>query len=147
MTVFADSSALVKLYVPEAGHIAVRSITDPIVIADLARVEVPAAFWGKVRTGELALDDADVLITAFEFDYHGDATTDPIFAVVAHSGATLIDAARHAARHQLRAYDAVQLACAIAARRADPSIHTIAVFDKHLRNAAVAEGFAALGNR
>ena len=65
MTVFADSSALVKLYVPEAGHIAVRSITDPIVIADLARVEVPAAFWGKVRTGELALDDADVLISAF----------------------------------------------------------------------------------
>lgn len=147
MTVFADSSALVKLYVPEDGHVSVRSITDPIVIAQLARVEVPAAFWGKVRTGEMAVDDADVLVSAFEFDYHGDEKADPRFAIVSFDESTLIDAARHAARHRLRAYDALQLASAVAARRADPSVRTIAVFDKHLRNAAIAEGFAVLDNR
>ncbi len=146
MTVFADSSALVKLYVPEVGHEAVRAIADPIVIANLARVEVPAAFWAKSRTGELALDDAALLVNAFECDYHGDEEAGPIFAVVSHNEPTLIDAARHAARHRLRAYDAVQLACAVAARRADPSVDTFAVFDKNLRNAAIAEGFAILSS-
>ena len=146
MTVFADSSALVKLYVPEVGHEAVRAIADPIVIANLARVEVPAAFWGKTRTGELAADDAAVLVSAFEFDYHGDEEVGPIFAVMSHDESTLIDAARQAARHRLRAYDAVQLACAVAARRADPSIENFAVFDKNLRNAAIAEGFAIVGS-
>lgn len=131
---------------PEEGNVAVRSITEPIVIACLARVEVPAAFWGKVRTGELAVDDANVLVSAFEYDYHGNEDDDPMFAVVSHNESTLIDAARHAARHQLRAYDAVQLACAIAARRADPSVQTIAVFDRALRAAAIAERFAILEN-
>lgn len=147
MTVFADSSALVKLYVPEQGHDAVRAIADPIVIASLARVEVPAAFWGKVRTGELAIEDADVLVSAFEHDYHGDEQAGPAFAVVSCGESTLIDAARQAARHRLRAYDAVQLACAVAARHADPSVRSVAVFDKHLRNAAIAEGFDVLNNR
>jgi uncharacterized protein len=146
LTVFADSSALVKLYVAEVGHEAVRAIVDPIVIANLARVEVPAAFWGKTRTGELDVDDAALLVSAFEHDYHGDEEADSIFAVVSHNEPTLIDAARHAARHRLRAYDAVQLACAIAARRADPSIEAFAVFDKSLRNAAIAEGFAIVSS-
>jgi hypothetical protein len=39
-----------------------------------------------------------------------------------------VDAARYAARHRLRAFDAVQLACAVAARDADPSVESVAVF-------------------
>lgn len=138
---FADSSAIVKLYVPEDGHKAVRAIDNPLVISNLARVEVPAAFWGKVRIGELEVGDADVLVSAFEHDYHGDEEAPPAFAVVSCDESTLADAARQAARHRLRAYDAVQLACAVAARRADPAIRSIAVFDTHLRAAALAEGF------
>lgn len=145
MTVFADSSALVKLYVPEVDHEVVRAIADPVVISSLARVEVPAAFWGKVRAGELSVDDANVLVSAFEHDFHGDDADDPAFAVVSCDEATLVEAARQSARHRLRAYDAVQLACAIAVRNADPSARVVAVFDKGLRSAAIAEGFTLVG--
>ena len=144
MSVFGDSSALVKLYVPELGHEAVRAGVGPFVISALARVEVPAALWGKSRTGELSASDAALLVSAFEFDYHGDDQADSIFAVVAVDELIAVAAARHAARHGLRAYDAVQLACAIAARGADHSVDTFAVFDLKLRDAAVAEGFFLL---
>ena len=144
MNVFADSSALVKLYVPESGHAAIRAMAKPLVISSLARVEVPAALWGKSRTGELSAADAAVLVSAFEFDFHGDKVEESIFAVVAVDEAIVVSAARHAARHGLRAYDAVQLASAVAARDADPSVDTFAVFDKKLRDAAAVEGFAVL---
>jgi hypothetical protein len=52
--------------------------------------------------------------------------------------------AQLAAVHSLRAYDAVQLASARAAAAADPSCDTVAVFDLHLRAAAVADGFRLL---
>jgi uncharacterized protein len=145
VSVFADSSAIVKLYVPETDHEQVRAITAPLVVSSLARVELPSAFWGKHRAGEIEADDAALLTTAFEFDYHGDENNDPTFAIVPVTEAVLIDAARQAARHRLRAYDAVQLASAVAARAVDPSINSIAVFDKLLRAGAVAEGFAIIG--
>jgi predicted nucleic acid-binding protein len=50
--------------------------------------------------------------------------------------------ARLCAVHALRAYDAVQLACALAARDAVPECQTFAAFDRQLRAAAAAEGFA-----
>ena len=144
MSTFADSSALVKLYVAEYGHEAVRASAGPLVIASLARVEVPAALWRKARTGELAADDAAILVSAFEFDYHGDDEVASIFAILAVDESMLVGAARQAARHGLRAYDAVQLACATAARSADASIDTLAAFEAQLRTAATAEGFSVL---
>lgn len=144
MSVFADSSALVKLYVAEVGHEVVRASAHPFVISSLARVEVPAAFWGKSRTGEVSAADATLLVSAFEFDFHGDDAVGSIFVILSLNESILVAAAREAARHGLRAYDAVQLACAIAARGVDPSVDTFAVFDLKLRNAAIAEGFAVL---
>jgi uncharacterized protein len=144
VTVFADSSAIVKLYVPEVDHEVVRAITAPLVISALARVEVPAAFWGKCRSGEIDAEDASVLTAAFEFDYHGVDKHDAAFITVPVNDAILIDAARQAARHRLRAYDAIQLAAATAARAADPSIQSMVVFDKLLRLAAIAEGFTII---
>ena len=144
MSVFADSSALVKLYVPELGHEVVRALTSPLVISTLARAEVPAALWGKSRTGELSTSDASVLVSAFEFDYHGDNRANSTFAIIAVGESILVEAARYSARHSLRAYDAVQLASVIAARDADPMVDTFAVFDVKLRAAAIAEGFFVL---
>ena len=144
MTVFADSSALVKLYVAEQGHETVRAIPFPLVIATLARVEVPAALWGKVRAGELTPVDAALLVRAFEFDYHGDDHAGSVFVIVTADESVLISGARLAALHGLRAYDAVQLACALAARESDPSVDSFAAFDKRLCNAALAEGFVDL---
>lgn len=137
MTVFADSSALVKRYADEPGADAVRALPF-LVVSALARVEVPAALWRKTRTGELPREDAGQLSAAFAADY---ADADLMVAVAAR-GPVLDDAARLVAVHTLRAYDAVQLASARAAREADDQIDGFACFDAGLREAAAAEGFA-----
>lgn len=57
--VFADSSALVKLYADELGVDVVRAVPS-LIISQLARVEVPAALWRKHRLGELSAADTSV---------------------------------------------------------------------------------------
>jgi predicted nucleic acid-binding protein len=141
LTVFADSSALVKLYADERGAEVVRAV-PLFVVSAIARVEVPAAIWRKHRMTELSAEDAGVLTTAFEADW---ADLDGPFAVVALGGPVLDSAARLAARHGLRAYDAVQLASAVGARAADPEIDTLLCFDVDLSEAAAREGFAGAG--
>lgn len=137
MTVFADSSALVKIYSDEAGAEIVRS-TRLFVVSALARVEVPAAIWRKHRVGQLAAADAGVLITAFEADWHDAAGP---FLPIAAMGVVLADAAALVGTHGLRAYDAVQLASAVAARAADPDVDMVLCFDTDLSDAAAREGF------
>lgn len=141
MTVFADASALVKLYADEEGCEDVRR-HDVLVVSVLSRVEVPAALWRKVRTGQLPAEDAAELTAAFEVDYLGLPDEPPRFAGVAATPEVLEDAARLVAVHGLRAYDAVQLASALAARSADPSCSTLLAFDRQLLAAAAAERFA-----
>jgi predicted nucleic acid-binding protein len=125
LSTFADSSALVKLYADEDGYQQVRGMAGTAV-AQLARVEVPAALWRKQRMGELSADDARLLTADFEADY------------------CLDEAARLCASHGLRAYDAVQLSSALAVRRVDGSCRTFAAFDRPLRTAAATEGFQLL---
>lgn len=143
MIVFADSSALVKLYADEPDHHLIRDL-DTLVVSALARVEVPAAIWRKHRMGQLDLTDTAILIAAFEADYHGSTIDQPRFGVVAPTAAVLEASARLAGVHGLRAYDAVQLASANAATQVLLDCRTVAAFDVTLRAAAVAEGFRLL---
>ena len=140
MSTFADSSALVKLYADEAGHEQVRSLVS-VAVAQLARVEVPAALWWKQRMGELSAEDARLLTADFEADYFGTDSEPPRFAAVSVTGSLTDQAARLSASHGLRAYDAVQLSTALAVRRVDESCTEFAAFDRSLRTAAAAEGF------
>lgn len=110
-------------------------------VAQVARVEVPAALWRKQRIGELGAEAAAVLTAEFEADYFGTDNEPPRFVTVATTARILDEAARLCATHGLRAYDAVQLASALATRAVDPGCGTIAVFDSSLRAAAAAEGF------
>ena len=64
MSVFADSSALVKLYADEAGAGEVRALRA-VAVSQLSRVEVPAALWAKQRLVELDVVDAQVLTAEF----------------------------------------------------------------------------------
>jgi predicted nucleic acid-binding protein len=112
-----------------------------IVVSALARVEVPAALWRKHRLGELAAEDAAVLVEEFEWDWFGGAEQDVAFAVLRVTDAILGEAARSVARHPLRAYDAIQLASALVARSADEDLTEFACFDEALASAARAEGF------
>lgn len=133
-----------KLYADELGHEAVRALRAPLVVSALARVEVAAAIWRKHRTGELDLDDTQTLTRAFAVDYASASGATPRFLAVTARGGVLERAAGLAGTHGLRAYDAVQLASALAARDADNRCSTFAAFDRELLAAAVAEGFEIL---
>jgi predicted nucleic acid-binding protein len=142
LSVFLDSSALVKRYADEPGADAIRSLPAGVVSA-LARVEVAAAIWQKHhRLGELDATSAGLLVEQFEWELFGDEGTEPRFAVVALTQRVLEAGSRACARHGLRAYDALQLAAALAAREADPGIDRFACFDRELAAAARLEGFS-----
>ena len=100
--------------------------------------------WRKVRVGELEDGAASVLVSAFEFDFHGDSDSGSRFTVLSLTEPVLVAAAREVARHALRAYDAVQLASALAVREIDPRCGQFACFDSDLRRAASRAGFVLL---
>jgi predicted nucleic acid-binding protein len=133
----------VKLYADEAGHRAIRAL-DALVVSALARVEVPSALWRKARTGGLDDIAASTLVSAFELDFHGALDSGSRFTIVAPTEPVLVVGAREAARHALRAYDAVQLASALAVRELDPRCDHFACFDTDLRRAASRAGFVLL---
>lgn len=137
--VFADSSALVKLYADEADAVTVRSL-PLLVISQLARVEVPAAVWRKQRMNEIDAAEAAVLIAEFEADFFGTTEQSPRFVVVTLNPKLLDHAARLIGIHGLRAYDAVQLASAVATSGVSTDPIGFAAFDKALCSAAAAEG-------
>jgi predicted nucleic acid-binding protein len=140
---FADSSALVKLYADEPGYETVRGLGG-IVVAQIARVEVPSALWRKQRMGELTAAAAAVLVSQFEADWFGTDEEPRRFEPIRLTALILEDAAKATAVHGLRAFDAVQLATAKAVRAADPGITRFAAFDKALCDAAATEGFRVL---
>jgi hypothetical protein len=130
---------VVKLYVDEAGARSARQVAEPLVVSNLTRVEVASALWRKQRAGELTTADVNVLLTAFDDDWAGSR-----YAITDVSSAVIEAAARLVGVHGLRAYDAVQLATAIAARAVAPECNELATFDDDLRLAAAAEGFALI---
>ena len=140
MTLFADSSALVTVYADEPGR-APLDASAPIVVSQVARVEVPAALWRKQRSGALDPQAAQELSDAFAADYYGDEVGPPRFAVVPVTASILEQAARLTAVHGLRAYDAIQLSTALAARAVDANCVHFSSYDEELRRAAAAEGF------
>jgi predicted nucleic acid-binding protein len=138
VTVFLDTSALVKRYADEPGSDLVREITEVIVIASIARVELAAALWRKHRMGELAAEDVRLLGTQFDHDHIG---PDAALVVAAVDRDTFGRAATLVSRHPLRAYDAVQLATALAVDDAVGGCR-FGCFDATLADAASAEGLA-----
>jgi predicted nucleic acid-binding protein len=128
----------VKLYADEPGADDARGWPQPIISA-LTATEVLAAFWGKVRSGELDATAAAILDRAFSADLAAGR-----FVVVDVSESVTLRSFDAVRRHQLRGADALQLATAVTLRDADPSITTVAAFDTQLRAAAAAERFALL---
>jgi uncharacterized protein len=92
--------------------------------------------------GELDLDDALTLLRAFAVDYGGGPGQPRRFLALGVTAEVLERAVMLAGAHGLRAYDAVQLAGALAARAVDPRCAALASFDRELLRAALAEGFA-----
>jgi predicted nucleic acid-binding protein len=146
-TYFLDTSALVKRQVPEAGHAWVRALCDlrsghTIVISEAALVEVVASLSRMPRETppRLTMADRDRLIARFQQHLRRR------YLVVELNRKVLMRAAVLCRAHPLRAYDAVQLACALTRRDDDVAMGNPApIFvcaDDNLLAIAQAEGFS-----
>ena len=143
---YADSSALVKRHVHEAGTAWFRALCDPtagnvIVTARISMVEVYSALNRRQREARLASTDyADIVadfITVCATEYQLVELTVP----VVERAKSLLE------RHPLRAYDAVQLASALLIQEvlqsADLPPLTFLAADDQLLTAAQTEGLTA----
>ncbi len=141
-TYYADSSALVKRYVTEAGSEAVKTLcgaSDNVVaIASIGLVEIAAALGIKVRQNLLSEAVRDGLLR----DLHRDGRdqywlTEVNQEVIAEA----IQLTRH---YKLRGYDAVHLASALFLSRAllreGLTAPILLSADRELSEAAKAEG-------
>jgi predicted nucleic acid-binding protein len=110
---FFDTSALAKRYVAETGSAWVRQISHPttgnkIYIVSITGVEVISALMKRVREASLTLNDAQSAIADFRNDF------DKQYIRLDVTGSLIQRAMGLPEKHKLRAYDAVQLAAALA---------------------------------
>ena len=138
---FFDSSGLVKRYVSETGTSWVRSLTHQnaghqIFVARITAVEVTAAIARRRRGGSLTPAQATSLLSRFRKHLAGRYT------VLELNPALLTDAMKQANGHDLRAYDAVQLAAALALNGISLGGFTFVSSDQDLNAAARAEGLS-----
>jgi predicted nucleic acid-binding protein len=144
-TFFLDTSALVKRYVAEKGQMWVTNLYQPtaghiFMISQATLAEAVAAFCRKARAQAISEAERDQVIALFRQDvrrrYRIERVTTALYT---HAG----DLCRV---HTLRAYDAIQLACALSAADkltaigAAPPIFVSA--DADLLAMAAAEGLA-----
>jgi predicted nucleic acid-binding protein len=143
VTLYLDTSALVKLYVAEDGSTLVRRAiadADRVATSEIAYVEARAAFARRRREGNLLPVQQRRIVRALDADwgrYHRLDVTETLIR----------QAAVLAERHRLRAYDAIHLASAalLKARLGPPVV--FACWDDPLAAAARREGLAPLPNR
>jgi predicted nucleic acid-binding protein len=112
---FLDSSAIVKRYFQEPGHEWIETLHDPaqghgLYIAQAALVEVVASICRKAREQNMPREERDSTIDDFRRDVQN------TYSVWVVDNALYIAAGDLCRLHRLRAYDAVQLACAMAVR-------------------------------
>lgn len=138
---YLDTSVTAKAYSEEEGADRVEDMLNRATEVYLSRVgvvEVAAAFFGKTKTGELAVVDAASLLQEFQVDLYN---VYQVIEVVAETSDLAITVAE---KHHLRAYDCLQLATALllheqrVALRMEPLI--LASSDEELNAVAANEG-------
>lgn len=112
---FLDSSAIVKRFFQEQGHAWVEALHDPaqghgLYISQAAHVEVVASICRKAREQDMPLEERDITIADFRRDIQN------FYSVWLVDNALYTTAGNLCRTHRLRAYDAIQLACALAVR-------------------------------
>lgn len=139
MTYWLDSSALVKRYIDETGSAWVEGLfaDNRVAVAAIAAVELVSALTRRANRGDIAAEDLELALRAWRAD------ADQYFVVAVDP--LLAPAESLAARHGLRANDAIQLAGALEARgrlqAAGLPGPIFAASDRQLLAAAQAEGF------
>ncbi len=142
-TLFFDSNGLVKRYIAETGSGWVQALNAPAAghvraIAQITGPEMIAAVTRRLRRGDTTPADAMTAMTEIEADFAGD------YFPLEISLGRVQEAMALAQVHELRGYDAVQLAVALFLRlqcrvlgQPDPILITA---DAELAAAAVREG-------
>lgn len=113
---FLDSSAIVKRYFQEPGHDWIERLHDPaqghgLYIAQAALVEVVASICRKAREQQMPLEERDSTIEDFRRDVQNIYSVWVVNTTLYTAGGDLCRS------YRLRAYDSIQLACAIAVHR------------------------------
>jgi predicted nucleic acid-binding protein len=138
MIAYFDSSAIVKLYVAEAGSELVRDIVDAAEVAGtsvISRAEVSAAFAKAVRVRLLTRASAANALQSFSSDWND-------FMRIPLTEALVARAASLAWQFHLRGYDSVQLASALVLSEMLGHAVSMITFDDALRAAAKKSGLA-----
>ncbi len=139
MTAYADTSALVKLFVTEAGSDATRRLlTQAGLVATslVARTELGAALARGARRGHLSKKAAGAARQRLEEVW-------PTWVRIAVDEELVRQGEALAWEHGLRGYDAVHLAAALAWQRAIARPVVLATFDRELWDAAGPAGLVA----
>jgi predicted nucleic acid-binding protein len=139
--IFADTSAVLKLYVDEPGSAEMRNL-NLLVVSALSQVEGTSAIWRKTRICELDEMKAQHLIRRFQADLRSELVDRTNLVAVPVTKELLNSAAALVPIHGLKSPDAIQLASANAVREADPDLDTFACYDKSLARAAASHGFS-----
>lgn len=140
---FLDASAILKYYCLELGQSWVQDLCDPIqghdiFISQASRAEVIAGICRKAHRQEISIIERNKLVNTFREDcertYGIELVTNVIYALAGDLCHT----------YNLRAYDAVQLACALSIQKKLLAIQAPSpIFicaDKKLVEFACAEG-------
>ncbi len=138
MILYLDASALVKRYVAEVGSAQVgQAIASAELVgtALISRAEVAAALARAVRVGALAQKEAHTSLQSFRKEWLDLVRIQITEGVISRADAL-------AWEHQLRGYDAVQLAAASFWQETIESTVTMATFDQTLWKATKQVGLA-----
>lgn len=133
MTVYLDTSSLIKLYVEEPGSDAVLQLIDDATVVSTSLVAYPetrAALARLRREGRLAAAAFRTAKRDFEQQWHAYLSIEPTVTVC-------LEAGELAERYGLRGFDAIHLASfAEIARRAGIERTRFSSFDDRLTRAA-----------
>ncbi|MEM6281732.1 MAG: type II toxin-antitoxin system VapC family toxin [Chloroflexota bacterium] len=138
---FIDSSALVKRYMPETGTVWIRNITaqqsgNDIFVAQITVVEILSAISRVYHDGDIDRHTLQSFRRLVERHMQSQ------YRVLALSNAIVTQALDLQENHRLRAYDAVQLASALALQHRAAAVGAAITFiasDTRLLQAASSE--------
>ncbi len=131
MILYLDTSALVKLYIEEAGSAAVATAVERaagVATARISYAEARAVFARHARAGGITRAELRRVVRHLDEEWGEYSLVEVTDAVVRRAGAL-------AERHRLRGYDAVQLAAALDVRLAGGDVE-FSCFDRSLGRAA-----------
>lgn len=138
---FLDTSALIKRYVIETGSSWVNGLLrNGFIVSTITYAEVASALARRVKGGTVSTSDQAQFLKMFDFDM------EHRFWLIEVDKRLCQNAGLLAAKHTLRGYDSVQLACALKANnlllQAGGNGLTFLTADKALLAAATAENLA-----